>query len=253
MTVKITVDPKFKQLNEDPSYRIKVGGVGREVEIIVNIDILNDEIYKTGGIPIDLSTTGVNLTQAYLLQVIQGHKGFFTEFVPAVNNSAGSGKLKFYGNDNSIGVGSAGTKASTMFTLASVQAGDHVTINGLRYVAVTGDKRDNGEFEIDGTDTAAAADLVLSINGDIRTGTDEPTLHVSATNTAGVITVTCTTVGELGENITVTTNATTRITIGNSTLTGGADQAGSVSKLRELDNNQTTIQGLVLKCAVRGV
>lgn len=106
MAITITVDPSFKKLTQDPSYSRTVGGVGREMEVIVNVAITSTTTYVTGGITLDFSGTGLNLRQVYLCEVLQGHGGFLTEFIPATGDAAATGKLKVYGTDPAAGGGS---------------------------------------------------------------------------------------------------------------------------------------------------
>jgi len=72
MTVAITVNPKFKKLNEDPSYRIKPGGVGREAEVVVDIVVTTEDLSDAviGNFITDFSGTGIQFRQVYSLQII---------------------------------------------------------------------------------------------------------------------------------------------------------------------------------------
>lgn len=110
--------------------------------------------------------------------------------------------------------------ATGTVTLASVTAGDTVTINGLVYTAVSGTKSDNTEFDIDGSDTVDAADLVDSITNDTRVGTLK---DVTATNTAGVVTLTSTAIGTAGNVVTLESSNGTRLAVSGATLAGGVD------------------------------
>lgn len=116
----------------------------------------------------------------------------------------------------------AGVAADGTVTLASAQAGDTVTVNGLVYTAVAGAKSDNTEFSIDTSDTAAATDLADSITNDTRTGTK---YDVTAESAAAVVTITATEVGSGGNDITLVSSNGTRLAVsGAGTLTGGVDQ-----------------------------
>lgn len=110
--------------------------------------------------------------------------------------------------------------ATGTVTLASVLAGDTVTINNLIYTAVAGVKANNTQFSIDGTDTVDAADLVDSITNDTRQGTLE---DVSATNTLGVVTLTSTAIGVLGDAVTLVSSDGTRLAVSGATFTGGVN------------------------------
>lgn len=248
MAITITVDPTFKKLNDDPSYSIKPGGLGREVELIVNVAITASTTYLAGGLTLDFSGTGLQLRQVYLCDVIQGHGGFVTEYVPAANNAAATGKLKFYGKNNAAidPVAADGT-----ITLASAQAGDTVTVNGLVYTAVSGAKADDTEFSIDTSDTAAATDLADSIDDDVRTGITKPSLDVSATSSTDTVTVVCTTTGIEGNEIDLASSNGTRLAVSAATLTGGV--GNDISALDELEAGDTGVQGKTLRCAIRGV
>lgn len=114
----------------------------------------------------------------------------------------------------------AGVFATGTVTLASVLAADTVTINGLVYTAVAGAKANNTEFSIDGTDTVDAADLVDSITNDTRQGT---LADVSATNAAGVVTLTSTAIGTRGNAVTLVSSNGTRLAVSGATFTGGVD------------------------------
>lgn len=115
------------------------------------------------------------------------------------------------------------TAATATITLASVLAGDTVTINGLVYTAVTGAKSDNTEFSIDGNDTVDGADLVDSIDNDVRTGIADFT----AGETTGVVTITAEILIQSpvdGNSITLVSSNGTRLAVtGSGTLAGGVD------------------------------
>ncbi len=110
--------------------------------------------------------------------------------------------------------------ATGTVTLASVLAGDTVTINGLVYTAVAGAKANNTEFSIDGSDTVDAADLVDSITNDTRQGT---LADITAANVAGVVTFTSTAIGAAGNAVTLVSSEGTRLAVSGATLAGGVD------------------------------
>ena len=114
------------------------------------------------------------------------------------------------------------TSATGTVTLASVVADDTVTVNGLVYTAVAGTKSDDTEFSISGTDTEDAADLVLSINADQRTGTIG---DLSATSAAGVVTITSSLEGTAGDAVTLVSSNGTRLAVSAATFSGGVDSA----------------------------
>ena len=123
MAITITVDPTFKKLNDNPSYTIKPGGIGREREVVVNVAITASTTYSTGGITANFASTGLNFSKVYLCNIVQGHGGFLCEFVPAANNAAATGKIKFYG----INEAAAGGTITALDELAAADA----TIQGI--------------------------------------------------------------------------------------------------------------------------
>ena len=109
-----------------------------------------------------------------------------------------------------------GTKATGTFTLVSVVATDTVTVYGKVYTAVSGAKADNTEFDISGTDTAAATDLADSILQDSR----HPHRATSSTN---VVTVEAQEgAGDDGNTIDISQTGG-NVTVSGATLSGGAD------------------------------
>lgn len=114
------------------------------------------------------------------------------------------------------------TKATGDITLASAIAGNTVTVNGLTYTGVAGAKADNTEFSIDTSDTAAATDLANSITNDVRVGTVN---DVTATSSLGVVTVTASVGGIIGNTVTMSENTTGTTIVVDATLTGGLDDA----------------------------
>jgi hypothetical protein len=106
MAITVTVNPTFKKLNDDPSYSRKPGGLGREVEVVVDVAITESTTYTTNGLTVSFAGTGLGLRQVYLCNVVQGAGGFVTEFVPGANNDASTGKIKFYGINEAADGGS---------------------------------------------------------------------------------------------------------------------------------------------------
>jgi len=119
--------------------------------------------------------------------------------------------------------------ATGTVTLVSVSSGDTVTINGLVYTAVAGAKSDNTEFSVDGSDTVDAADLVDSITNDTRIGFLK---NVTATNTAGVVTLTSTAIGAAGNLVTLVSSNGTRLAVSGSIFSGGIDNFD----IRDIEN-----------------
>lgn len=111
-------------------------------------------------------------------------------------------------------------KASEDIVFATVLAGDILTINGLAYLAVNGAKSNNTEFDMSGDDTADAADLIDSVNNDVRIGTVAS--GVIASSVTDTITITAVDSGIGGNAITLVEDTSgTTITIGAALLSGG--------------------------------
>ena len=79
-------------------------------------------------------------------------------------------------------------KATGTLTLVSAIVGDIAVVNGLSYTGVSGTPEED-EFDIDTSDTAAAASLAAQITTDTRTGITVPTAVVVATSAVGVVTI----------------------------------------------------------------
>jgi len=123
-------------------------------------------------------------------------------------------------------------------TLASVLAGDTLTINGNLYTAVAGVKANNTQFSIDGTDTVDAADLVDSITNDTRQGT---LADVTAANVAGVVTLTSTAIGSAGNAVTLASSNGTRLAVSGATFAGGVDNI-SIDDIVDISPESTAIR-----------
>lgn len=129
--------------------------------------------------------------------------------------------------------------ATGTVTLASALANDTVTVNGLLYTGVAGAKADNTEFSIDTSDTAAALDLAASITADTRTGTYGDVTAVSA---LGVVTITQTIAGTLGNATTLVSSNGTKAAVSGATFAGGVDKVDyQMSFGSEVNNVVTTI------------
>lgn len=125
--------------------------------------------------------------------------------------------------DIASGTGTA-TAASATITLATVLAGDTVTINGLVYTAVAGAKANNTEFSIDGVDTVDATDLVDSITNDVRAGIED---FSAASGGTAVVTITAEILVQSpteGNSITLVSSNGTRLAVtGSGFLAGGVN------------------------------
>ena len=128
--------------------------------------------------------------------------------------------------------------ATGTVTCASTAAADTVTINGLVYTAVSGTKANNTEFDIDGSDTVDAADLVDSITNDTRQGT---LADISATNSAGVVTFTSTAIGTAGNAVTLVSSNGTRLAVSGATLSGGLNSI-SINDIIDISPETTAIR-----------
>lgn len=109
--------------------------------------------------------------------------------------------------------------ASATATLTSAIATDAVTFNGLLYTAVSGTPS-AGEFDIDTSDTLAAASLANAINIDVRVGTIAT--GISATSASAVVTMKAVATGIGGNAITVV-SADGTIVISAAVLSGGVE------------------------------
>ncbi len=127
-----------------------------------------------------------------------------------VSGAGGNATTLVSSNGTRLAVSGAGT-----FT-GGLDA-DVATVNGLTYTGVAGVKANNTQFSTDGDDTANAADLAASINADTRTPVTVPTVDVSATSAAGVVTISATTGGTAGNTIDI--SGTSNITASGATLT----------------------------------
>jgi len=98
---------------------------------------------------------------------------------------------------------------------------DTVVANDLTYTAISGTKADNTEFDISGTDIQAAADLVDSINNDVRVGTLG--VITSANGGTAVVTMTSDQLGIAGDATTLTSSDGTRLAVSGAVFSGGVD------------------------------
>lgn len=132
---------------------------------------------------------------------------------------------------------SGAVKALATFTTTSAIATDAITINGLVYTGVAGAKADNTEFSIDTSDAATAVDLADSIQNDARLGVTVPSLDVTAeVLAAGVVTVSASVGGVLGNSID-TTSADATIVASSATLLTGAEAASVAATPTQVVDN----------------
>lgn len=119
--------------------------------------------------------------------------------------------------------------ATGTITLANVQAGDTVTINGFVFTAVTGLAADMTEFSIDGDDVTDAAELSNTINA------RHP--DVITTSVANVVTLTAIQPGSIGSSITLSETSVAMVLSG-PTLAGGVDAVEIKLKDQVIQNEQ---------------
>lgn len=116
-----------------------------------------------------------------------------------------------------ISVVENGTKATGTVTLASVQAADTVTINGVVFTAVSGAPAAN-QFDISGTDTTSAASLALAINSTASALVNQ---NVTATSALGVVTISSQFYSTGGNINTLASSNGGRLAVSGARLTGG--------------------------------
>lgn len=112
MTVTITLDPDFRKLNDDPSLRIKPGGVGREREAVVNIVIAGETAGAGGLIAVPFDGTGLGFKQVYKCTI--DHNDFgegHASYEPATGNDAATGELHLV---DFTGADAAGSVTTTL-------------------------------------------------------------------------------------------------------------------------------------------
>lgn len=91
--------------------------------------------------------------------------------------------------------------ATQTITLVSASAGNHVAVNGVHFIAVSGTAVvANGEFKVGVTDTADALSLVAAINGSTNANI---TGILTASSALGVVTLTPVMPGTIGNTMTV--------------------------------------------------
>lgn len=108
-------------------------------------------------------------------------------------------------------------RASGTVTCASVSAADTVTVNGVVFTAVSGTPAAN-EFDISGTDTAAATSLAAAITASTSAGVDD----INAKSAAAVVTAFALTPGTGGDAYTLASSNGTRLAVSGATFANGA-------------------------------
>jgi hypothetical protein len=89
MTVSIAIDSKFKHLNADRSYAIKVGGVGVEKELVCNITLVDEDLSDAVIGQFIADFTQVGLKQVYSCEIVaqDNHVSTF-DFIPHATSDA---------------------------------------------------------------------------------------------------------------------------------------------------------------------
>ena len=201
-----------------------------------------DRIYNTKGLKnFHIEIKNTHATNGFIYKIEKCRKKYDNATIPTANADFDKDIL---GNTTVPAL----VAATATITLATVLAGDIVTINGLEYLAVAGVKSSNAEFSIDGNDTVDAADLADSINNDTRFGTLKAVTAISA---VAIVTVTSTAIGTAGNAVTLAEDtAGARITISGPTFTGGVDNF-SISDIIDISPESTAIR-IRFKRAVEG-
>lgn len=127
-------------------------------------------------------------------------------------NAAVGNSIVLTSNSSNLAVTGSGT-------LTGGVDADFVTVNGLVYTAVAGDKKNNTEFSADGTLANIAADLADSITQDTRDGGTIG--KVNATSTGAVVNMVQHTGGTEGNATTLATSNNLVLEISGALFTGG--------------------------------
>lgn len=121
-----------------------------------------------------------------------------------------------------VQVGILGVKATGTFTFsAAASANDTVLINGVTFTAVASGATGN-QWNIGTTATQTATNLAAAINASVTALVQN---YVTATSAAGVVTVTASDPGEMGNCMTIAkgTDVGAVDTVSGARLTGGSD------------------------------
>ncbi len=159
------------------------------------------------------------------LDVIGKFSAGFRKIRPDILTGPGS----TIGNNAWLAPDGSAVLATGTATCVSVIAGDTFTINGITYTGVTGAKADNTEFSVDTGDTETATDLAASVNNDTRDSTTQFRVHVDASSSTNVVTITSDIAGTDGNVAMSETGGT--IALSGATLTGGAGANQVYAKL----------------------
>ena len=118
MTVTVSRNAKFEHLNADRSYAIKVGGVGVEREMVVDIVITGATDFTTGQATVDF--TQVNFKQVYSCIIEQNDDWDLNvyQFIEAAASDAATAKIEGRVRTTSVAVADA-----TVVTLQAIIRG----------------------------------------------------------------------------------------------------------------------------------
>jgi phage tail sheath gpL-like len=152
-----------------------------------------------------------------LEEVVSGDKARSVQSLANYLQAALSGAKRGVDIDIHANDGEVSTAATGTITSAAAAAADTVTINGVTFTASSTPSGES-EWEIDGDDTADAAALVAKINAHSNALISGV---VTASNVAGVITLTAVQKGRTGNCITLASSNGTRLAVSAARLTGG--------------------------------
>jgi hypothetical protein len=111
-----------------------------------------------------------------------------------------------------------GAYASDLVTFSSIANNDTVTVNGRIYTAKTSGASGAQQFNIGGSDTAAAANFAAAVNADTNTAIKSV---VAAVATGATITLFCWVPGNIGLQMTASISA--HGTVASANFTGGSE------------------------------
>ena len=95
MAATITLNSTFAHLNDDRTSSVKQNSASRERSVVCDILVGEFDTYVTNGIILDFSKIR-RFSQVYVCEVAHKSYGLAVQFVPAVENDAATGKLKFF-------------------------------------------------------------------------------------------------------------------------------------------------------------
>ena len=106
MTVTIAIDSKFKHLNADRAYQVKVGGVGVEKEVVCTITLVDEDLSDAVIGQFVADFTAVRLTEVYACAILAQDNPVSTfDFIPHATN--GAALARFHVTDRADGLANA--------------------------------------------------------------------------------------------------------------------------------------------------